>query len=95
MESAGLHRPDTASTIPLSTIGDHNIAKFGVAALSETLRQELEPINIGVSVLCPGVVRSGLNQRAAAIFSRASAVVNPVEIVAMNQVDSYIRKANN
>ncbi|MCA8902729.1 MAG: SDR family NAD(P)-dependent oxidoreductase [Hyphomonas sp.] len=36
----------------------YNVTKYGVVALSEGLRRELEPRNIGVSVLCPGFIRT-------------------------------------
>ena len=53
------HVVNTASTAGLlcaPVIGPYNVAKFGVVALSETLRRELdaEGSPIGASVLCPG-----------------------------------------
>jgi NAD(P)-dependent dehydrogenase (short-subunit alcohol dehydrogenase family) len=36
----------------------YNVTKYGVVALSEGLRVTLAPRAIGVSVLCPGVVRT-------------------------------------
>jgi NAD(P)-dependent dehydrogenase (short-subunit alcohol dehydrogenase family) len=36
----------------------YNVSKYGVVALSEGLRVELAPRGIGVSVLCPGLVRT-------------------------------------
>ena len=36
----------------------YNVSKYGVVALSEGLRNELAPRNIGVSVLCPGFIRT-------------------------------------
>ncbi len=36
----------------------YNVTKFGVVAFSEGLRNELAPRNIGVSVLCPGFIRT-------------------------------------
>ena len=36
----------------------YNVSKYGVVALSEGLRSELAPRGIGVSVLCPGFVRT-------------------------------------
>ena len=36
----------------------YNVAKYGVVALSEGLRAELSPRGIGVSVLCPGFIRT-------------------------------------
>lgn len=35
-------------------------SKFAVVGLSEAMRADLAPKNIGVSVLCPGVVRTGI-----------------------------------
>jgi NAD(P)-dependent dehydrogenase (short-subunit alcohol dehydrogenase family) len=36
------------------------VTKFGVVALSESLRPELAMDNIGVSVLCPGFIRTNI-----------------------------------
>src|ERR1051325_10435843 len=36
----------------------YDVSKYGVVALSEGLRPELAPRGIGVSVLCPGFVRT-------------------------------------
>ncbi|WP_293679127.1 SDR family NAD(P)-dependent oxidoreductase [uncultured Phenylobacterium sp.] len=36
----------------------YSVSKYGVVALSEGLRRELAPRNIGVSVLCPGAIRT-------------------------------------
>jgi len=38
--------------------GPYNVTKYGVVALSEGLRAELAPRGIGVSVLCPGFIRT-------------------------------------
>lgn len=38
--------------------GIYNTTKFAVRGLSESLRYSLAPHNIGVSVLCPGLVKS-------------------------------------
>lgn len=40
--------------------GSYAAAKFGVVRLSETLRAELAPYGVGVSVLCPGVIATGI-----------------------------------
>jgi NAD(P)-dependent dehydrogenase (short-subunit alcohol dehydrogenase family) len=55
------HVVNTASVAGMlcaPAIGPYNVAKFGVVALSETLRRELdaEGSAIGASVLCPGAV---------------------------------------
>ncbi len=69
------HFVNTASTAGLqasANIGPYNVAKFGVVALTETLRIELDEgdLPIGASVLCPGAVQtriceSGRNRESA------------------------------
>jgi len=58
----GGHIVNTASIAGLlSGSGNaYNVTKYGVVALSEGLRVELAPRNIGVSVLCPGFIRTGI-----------------------------------
>lgn len=41
-------------------VGAYAVAKFGVTALSEALRQEMAPHGVGVTVLCPGYVATNL-----------------------------------
>jgi NAD(P)-dependent dehydrogenase (short-subunit alcohol dehydrogenase family) len=36
----------------------YNVSKYGVVALSEGLQNDLAPRGIGVSVLCPGFIRT-------------------------------------
>jgi len=50
----------TASVFGLIAGGspEYDVSKYGVVALSEGLRKALAPRKIGVSVLCPGVVRT-------------------------------------
>lgn len=55
------HIINTASTAGLQAnpgIAPYNVAKFGVVALSETLRLEFAGTGVGVSVLCPGPVNT-------------------------------------
>lgn len=57
------HIVNTASVAGLqasASIAPYNVAKFGVVALTETLRVELDEADCGVSasVLCPGAVRT-------------------------------------
>ena len=61
----GGHVVNTASVAGLlagAGIGPYNASKFAVVAISETLRKELELAgqNVGVSVLCPGYVRTNI-----------------------------------
>ena len=57
------HIINTASTAGLQatgSIGPYNVAKFGVVAVTETLRVELEADNspVSASVLCPGAINT-------------------------------------
>ncbi|HTU65553.1 MAG TPA: SDR family NAD(P)-dependent oxidoreductase [Steroidobacteraceae bacterium] len=57
------HLVATASTSGLvagGRTGVYTTAKFAVVGMMESLREELEPESIGVSVFCPGFVRSNL-----------------------------------
>jgi NAD(P)-dependent dehydrogenase (short-subunit alcohol dehydrogenase family) len=61
----GGHIVNTASLAGLVAgpgIGPYNAAKYGVVAISETLAAELaaEGSQVGVSVLCPGFVRTNI-----------------------------------
>ena len=56
----------------------YNVTKYGVVALSEGLRATLAPRGIGVSVLCPGVIRTQImNSRRNLPERFAGAVENP------------------
>lgn len=60
------HIVNTSSIAGLSPcipgVGAYTVAKFGVVAMSEGLRTEMEPHGVGVSVLCPGLVATNLPQ---------------------------------
>jgi NAD(P)-dependent dehydrogenase (short-subunit alcohol dehydrogenase family) len=59
----GGHIVNTASLAGLmSGVGlePYNATKHGVVTMSESWRQQLAPAGIGVSVLCPGVVRTNI-----------------------------------
>jgi NAD(P)-dependent dehydrogenase (short-subunit alcohol dehydrogenase family) len=63
----GGHVVNTASVaglVALPGLGIYGATKFAVMALSETLRAELAPEGIGVSVLCPGGVRTRIHEAA-------------------------------
>jgi NAD(P)-dependent dehydrogenase (short-subunit alcohol dehydrogenase family) len=51
-----------ASFIAGPAAGIYTAAKFAVRGLSESLRWSLHPHNIGVSVLCPGLVASAIHR---------------------------------
>jgi NADP-dependent 3-hydroxy acid dehydrogenase YdfG len=61
----GGHVVNTASIAGLSALpglGIYTATKHAVVALSEVLRDELAPESIGVSVLCPGGVRTRIHE---------------------------------
>ena len=49
-----------AGLVALPTLGIYTATKYAVVGISETLRAELAPFGIGVSVLCPSFVRTRL-----------------------------------
>lgn len=52
-----------AAVLPLSALGPYTVAKHGVLGLSDVLRAELAEIGapIGVSVVMPGMIQTGMN----------------------------------
>jgi NAD(P)-dependent dehydrogenase (short-subunit alcohol dehydrogenase family) len=61
----GGHVVNTASVaglVALPTVGIYAATKYAVVGISETLRGELAPAGIGVSVLCPSFVRTRLHE---------------------------------
>ncbi len=57
----GGHIVSTASIAGLlGGANAYNVSKYGVVALSEGLRGQLAPLGIGVSVLCPGLIRTNI-----------------------------------
>lgn len=49
-----------AGLVGLPTTAAYSASKFAVVGLAESLRAEMGPYNIGVSTLCPGVVKTNL-----------------------------------
>jgi NAD(P)-dependent dehydrogenase (short-subunit alcohol dehydrogenase family) len=49
-----------AGMVALPTLGMYTATKYAVVGISETLKGELLPFDIGVSVLCPAFVRTQL-----------------------------------
>ncbi len=49
-----------AGLMAMPRLGAYTAAKFGVVGMSEVLRAEMEPHGVGVSVLCPGLIRTNL-----------------------------------
>lgn len=49
-----------AGMTPIAGIGAYTASKFAVVGMSEALREELADAGIGVSVVCPGSVATGI-----------------------------------
>jgi NAD(P)-dependent dehydrogenase (short-subunit alcohol dehydrogenase family) len=49
-----------AGLVPNVGLGAYGVAKYGVVGLAETLAREVKDKGIGVSVLCPMVIETGL-----------------------------------
>jgi NAD(P)-dependent dehydrogenase (short-subunit alcohol dehydrogenase family) len=49
-----------AGLVPNAGLGAYGVAKYGVVGLAETLSREVKDNGIGVSVLCPMVIETGL-----------------------------------
>jgi len=61
----GGHVVNTASIaglMALPTLGIYTATKYAVVGISETLRGELAPAGIGVSVICPSFVKTRLHE---------------------------------
>jgi NAD(P)-dependent dehydrogenase (short-subunit alcohol dehydrogenase family) len=52
-----------AAVLPRERLGPYTVAKHGVLGLSDVLREELEAIGaaVGVSVVMPGLIQTGMN----------------------------------
>jgi NAD(P)-dependent dehydrogenase (short-subunit alcohol dehydrogenase family) len=48
--------------VPTRSLGPYSAVKHAVVALAEVLRGELEGSGVGVSLLCPGVVRTRIHE---------------------------------
>jgi NAD(P)-dependent dehydrogenase (short-subunit alcohol dehydrogenase family) len=72
----------SAGLFSLPEMANYNVSKAGVIALSETMRAELTPHHIGVTVACPAAFTSALldNARSAnASFDESNAVLRSLE----------------
>jgi len=49
-----------AGLLPTPSLGVYTASKYAVVAMSETLALETQETSLGVSVLCPGFVRTGI-----------------------------------
>ena len=90
----GGHVVNTASVAGLSALpglGIYTVTKHAVVALSEVLREELAPEGIGVSVLCPGGVRTRIHEagrnRPAVLGGPDAAHAAPAEAIVQDGMD--------
>ena len=75
----GGHIVNTASGAGLCAVGSgvlYHTAKFAVVGMSEALRGELAHVGIGVSVLCPGPVATGILERTRAMHPGRGAAID-------------------
>jgi len=85
----GGHIVNTASMAAFITgpgAGIYTTSKFAVRGLTESLRWSLAPHNIGVSVLCPGLVNSAIYESDKVRPKTLSGAVGPVDREFMNRL---------
>jgi NAD(P)-dependent dehydrogenase (short-subunit alcohol dehydrogenase family) len=72
-----------AAVLPIGRLGPYTVAKHGVLGLSDVLRADLDAIGapVGVSVVMPGMIKSGMNPIGTV----------PASAVAANVVDAIRR----
>ncbi len=57
-----INTASSAGTLSAAEMANYNVAKAGVVSLSETIKVELAPHNIGVTVICPTVFKTNLGE---------------------------------
>jgi NAD(P)-dependent dehydrogenase (short-subunit alcohol dehydrogenase family) len=81
-QRSGGHVVNTASMaglVGMRWLGIYSASKFAVVGLSEALHRELLDHGIGVSVLCPMIVQTAINENS--VRNRPAALRNPGEPV--------------
>lgn len=72
-QGQGGHFVNTASMaglVGMRWLGIYSASKFAVVGLSEALQREMGPLGIGVSVLCPMIVDTQINENSARMRPR-------------------------
>jgi NAD(P)-dependent dehydrogenase (short-subunit alcohol dehydrogenase family) len=85
----GGHVVNTASMAAFITgpgAGIYTTSKFAVRGLTESLRWSVAPYNIGVSVLCPGLVNSAIHESDKVRPRELSKKVGPVDEAFMSRL---------
>jgi NAD(P)-dependent dehydrogenase (short-subunit alcohol dehydrogenase family) len=78
----GGHVVNTASMaglVGMQWLGIYCASKFAVVGLTESLQRELKPHGIGVSVLCPMIVETNINENS--VTRRPAELRNPGDVV--------------
>jgi len=57
-----INTASSAGTLSAAEMANYNVAKAGVVSLSETIKIELAPYNVGVTVICPTVFKTNLGE---------------------------------
>jgi NAD(P)-dependent dehydrogenase (short-subunit alcohol dehydrogenase family) len=65
-----LNTASMAGLVGMQWLGVYCASKFAVVGLTESLRRELEPHGIGVSVLCPMIVATAINENSLRLRGR-------------------------
>jgi len=95
----GGHVVSTASVAGLISGGNpiYAVSKYGVVALSEGLRTVLAPRGIGVSVLCPGIIRTQIMSSRRNVPQRFAGKVGtpPAEGPRAEQIKAFQERINN
>jgi NAD(P)-dependent dehydrogenase (short-subunit alcohol dehydrogenase family) len=76
----------------------YDVSKYGVVALSEGLRNVLAPRKVGVSVLCPGIIRTNIMNSRRNVpqrFAGAAGSPPPTEGPLAELVTAFQKRINN
>ncbi|MGE0387587.1 MAG: SDR family oxidoreductase [Gammaproteobacteria bacterium] len=87
----GGHIVNTASlaaVFPAVNAGCYSPTKFAVLGISQQLLRELAPIGIGVSVLCPGAIATGITDRSRG--HQPSLRADPAAEAAREEIGQYL-----
>jgi short-subunit dehydrogenase len=63
--------------VSLPGFGPYSAAKFGMEAVNDSLRREMEPFGLKVIMITPGAVSTGLSARGIATADRLAGLMTP------------------